>query len=323
MPALRKINHASQIRLAAIFSLAFALPALAQTGNFSEQNIPASGPPTAVHPAVAAASGISDASSSAASDSAPKPVLRPRATLPYTVRPGDTLGTVAQMFGLTPEQLAHSNRINPDDELISGDVLKVPNPFAAQAKSMQTQIDSLSAAAQAAEDKAQAAQRDLTAMQEKAQELGEDNQSLTSSLRLLPWWRATALSTIVAGALMFGAMIVTLFEWWRMRRRYVILANLSEDLSRLDYKYKAMLAKAELRLQQLYGRRRGGLTEGQPRPKMPEEVELERMADELKEILEHHLVKFGARPRGAGKRARWREMIHEVDPQVEAPSVRR
>jgi DNA repair exonuclease SbcCD ATPase subunit len=227
------------------------------------------------------------------------------------------------MFGLTPDELARINHLRPDDELLSGDELKVPNPFEAQAKSMQSQIDSLNAEAQTAEQKAEAAERDLTAMQEKVQELGEDNQSLTSSVRILPWWRATALSTTVAAALMFGVMIVTLFEWWRMRRRYVELANLSEDLSRLDYKYKLMMAKAELRLQQLYGRRRGGLTEGQPRPKMPEEVELERMAEDLKEILERHLIKLGARPRNARKRTRWREMLGEVDPHVEAPSARR
>jgi LysM repeat protein len=313
MPALRIKDKASRICLAAIFAMAFAGPALAQTRSFSEQDLPASGAPSTI---------IRDTAAPAA-DIAPKPPPRPRATIPYTIRPGDTLGTVAQMFGLTPEQLAHTNRISPDEELISGDVLKVPNPFEAQAKSMQTQIDSLSAEAQTAEQKAEAAQRDLNTSQEKAQELGEDNQALTASLRLLPWWRATALSTTVAAALMFGVMIVTLFEWWRMRRRYLALANLSEDLSRLDYKYKAMLAKAELRLQQLYGRRRGGLTEGQPRPKMPEEVELERLAEDLKEILEHHLVKLGARPRGARKNARWREMIGEADPQVEAPSVRR
>jgi len=320
MPALQIIDKTSRICLAAIFALAVASPALAQTGSYSEENLPASGAPAG---ASSAPSTITSDSAATTADTAPKPPPHPRSTIPYTIRPGDTLGSVAQMFGLTAEQLAHKNRLNPDDELISGDVLKVPNPFEAQAKSMQTQIDSLSAEAQTAEQKAEAAQRDLNAMQEKSQELGEDNQALTSSLRLLPWWRATALSAGVAAALMFGVMIVTLFEWWRMRRRYVALANLSEDLSRLDYKYKAMLAKAELRLQQLYGRRRGGLTEGQPRPKMPEEVEIERLAEDLKEVLEHHLIKLGARPRGSRKRARWREMIGEVDPQVEAPSVRR
>ena len=308
MPALRIIDKTSRICLAAILAFAIAAPAFAQNGSFSDEDIPASGAPAA--PAAAA-------------DTAPKPPPRPRAIIPYTIRPGDTLGSVAQMFGLTAEQLAHTNRINPDEELIAGDELKVPNPYEAQAKSMQKQIDSLAAEAQTAEQKAETAQHDLNALQEKNQELGEDNQSLTLSLRIMPWWRATAVSTTVAAVLMFGVMIVTLFEWWRMRRRYVALANLSEDLSRLDYKYKAMLAKAELRLQQLYGRRRGGLTEGQPRPKMPEEVEIERLAEDLKEVLEHHLVKLGARPRNAGKRARWREMIGEVDPRVEAPSARR
>ena len=110
---------------------------------------------------------------------------------------------------------------------------------------------------------------------------------------------------------MFGVMLLTLFEWWRMRRRFVALAAMTDALSRLDYKYKAMFAKAELRLQQLYGRRRGGITEGQPRPKMPEEVEIERLNEELKQILELHLQRMGARlpgcaPQGMARDVRWR-----------------
>ena len=92
---------------------------------------------------------------------------------------------------------------------------------------------------------------------------------------------------------MFGVMLLTMFEWWRMRRRFVALAAMTDALSRLDYKYKAMFAKAELRLQQLYGRRRGAITEGQPRPRMPEEVEIERLNEELKQILETALAADG------------------------------
>jgi len=84
----------------------------------------------------------------------------------------------------------------------------------------------------------------------------------------------------IGALVMLGAMLLTMFEWWRMRRRFVALAAMTDALSRLDYKYKAMFAKAELRLQQLYGRRRGAVTEGQPRPRMPEEVEIERLNDE-------------------------------------------
>ena len=122
-----------------------------------------------------------------------------------------------------------------------------------------------------------------------------------------------------------GAMLLTLFEWWRMRRRFVALAAMTDALSRLDYKYKAMFAKAELRLQQLYGRRRGGITEGQPRPKMPEEIEIERLNDELKQILELHLQRLGARLPGARRRKGWRELFGggDVGSTVEARSYRR
>jgi hypothetical protein len=232
------------------------------------------------------------------------------------------MGSIASMFGLTAEELAHINHMHPDDELMAGDELKVPNPFIAQVNGLQAQVKTLSAQAQSAQQKADSDDRELSGLRDKVQDLTSDNQSLNSSLRLLPWWHATALSTTVAALIMFGVMVVTLFEWWRMRRRYVALAGLADDLGRLDYKYKAMLAKAELRLQQLYGRRRGGMTEGQPRPKMPEEIEIERLNEELREVLEHHLTRLGARSR-TRKRARWRELFGGVDSPVEARSARR
>lgn len=252
----------------------------------------------------------------------PKPPPPPRKTFPYVIRSGDSMGSIASMFGLTAEQLAHINHMHPDDELMAGDELKVPNPFIAEVNGLQAQVKTLSAQAQSAQQKADSDDRELSGLRDKVQDLTSDNQSLNSSLRLLPWWHATALSTTVAALIMFGVMVVTLFEWWRMRRRYVALAGLADDLGRLDYKYKAMLAKAELRLQQLYGRRRGGMTEGQPRPKMPEEIEIERLNEELREVLERHLTRLGARSR-TRKRALWRELFGGVDSPVEARSARR
>src|SRR5215469_491713 len=255
-------------------------------------------------------------------EAVPKPPPPPRKTFPYTIRSGDSVGSIASMFGLTAEELAHINHLHPDDELIAGDELKVPNPFIAQVTGLQSQVRTLSAQAQSAQQKADSDEREMSGLRDKVQDLTADNQSLNSSLRLLPWWHATALTTTVGALLMFGVMVVTLFEWWRMRRRYVALAGLADDLGRLDYKYKAMLAKAELRLQQLYGRRRGGLPDGQPRPKMPEEIEIERLNEELREVLERHLTRLGARSR-TRKRARWRELFGGVDSPVEARSARR
>lgn len=242
---------------------------------------------------------------------------------PYTVAPGDTMGAVALRFNISVDELAHANRMHSDDELLAGAVLKIPNPFTAEVVGLRSQVDSLNADAQSAERKAQAVQDRANILQQQVQELSANNQELTRGLRILPWWRATALSIGVLALLMFGVMVVTLFEWWRMRRRFVVLADLTDSLGRLDQKYKEMLAKAELRLQQLYGRRRPGMGEGQQlRAKMPEEIELERLNEELKEILQIHLERIGARAR-TRRRARWRELIANDPPPVEAPSARR
>ena len=331
MPSGVFIARLFRMTLAVVCGLVAATACFAQTGAFSETTIAPSSPPSSIvrtpYGAAAAGPGAEAAAPPARPpagvEAIPKPPPKPRNIIPYTIRPGDSLGSVAQMFGITPEELARMNRLHPDDELMAGDELKVPNPFIAQVNSLQQQVNVLSAQAQSAEQKAGRQEQELNTLRERVQDLTAQNQSLEVSLRSLPWWHATALTTSVAALLMFGVMVVTLFEWWRMRRRYVELAGLADDLGRLDYKYKAMLAKAELRLQQLYGRRRAGMQEGQPRPKMPEEVEIERLNEQLKEVLEHHLARLGARPRGARKRARWRELFGGVDSPVEARSARR
>ena len=303
--------------------------AIAQTSDFRESTVPAS-PPARVRPAPA--TGDEDAGTAASPAAAPEEAStsgapgvhpQPARSIPYTVRPGDSIGAIAQMFGVTADDIAHANRLHVDDELMAGEVLRVPKPFTNEVNSLRTQVDSLTAQLQAAEQKAEAAENQLQQLKDQVQELQGENQSLQSSLKQLPWWRATSVTMAGAAIFMFGAMVVTLFEWWRMRRKFLALAAMTEALSRLDYKYKAMFAKAELRLQQLYGRRRQGFPEGQPRPRLPEEMEIDRLNEELKQVLAEHLEKLGAKLHGSRKRGKWREMIGGVDSPVEAPSVRR
>ena len=253
-----------------------------------------------------------------------KPV-KPANIIPYTVRPGDSVGLIAQMFGVTPEEVAHANRIHIDDELQVDEVLKIPHPFTTEVTNLKSQVETLSAQQQAAEQKSDSAQEQVKTLQTQVQELTGENQDLQGGVKLLPWWRATAVSLGIFALIMFGVMLLAMFEWWRMRRRFMALAAMTDALSRLDYKYKAMFAKAELRLQQLYGRRRGGaVTEGQPRPRMPEEVEIERLNEELKQILELHLQRMGAKLPGT-RRKGWRELFGgaDVGSTVEARSYRR
>ncbi len=213
----------------------------------------------------------------------------PANIIPYTVRPGDTVGAIAQMFGITAEELAHANRIHIDEELQVDEVLKVPHPFTTEVNTLKNQVETLSTQQQAAEQKSDSAEEQIKSLQGQVQELTGDNQDLQLASSYCHGGAATAISLGICALMMFGAMALTMFEWWRMRRRFMALAAMTDALSRLDYKYKAMFAKAELRLQQLYGRRRGGITEGQPRPRMPEEMEIERLNEELKQILELHL----------------------------------
>ncbi len=313
----------SGLALAVAFIVAGCGLVFAQT-DFNESTIPPSSPPSRVTspPSETDTSGARD-TEAPADQSAPKPA-HPANIIPYTVRPGDSIGAIAQMFGITPDELARANRMHVDDELQVDEVLKVPHPFTTEVNTLKSQIETLSAQQQAAEQKSDSAEGQVKSLQTQVQELTGDNQDLQLGVKLLPWWRATAVSLGIFALFMFGVMLLTLFEWWRMRRRFVALAAMTDALSRLDYKYKAMFAKAELRLQQLYGRRRGGITEGQPRPKMPEEVEIERLNDELKQILELHLQRLGAKLPGA-RRKGWREMFggDDVGSTVEARSYRR
>jgi hypothetical protein len=97
---------------------------------------------------------------------------------------------------------------------------------------------------------------------------------------------------------------------------------MNESLRNLDYKYKSALAKAELRMQELYGRRRRGIQDGHERPKLAEEAEIERLNHELKLVLERHLERLG--PAGArARRALWHERVSGIGSPVEARPVRR
>lgn len=239
---------------------------------------------------------------------------------PYTVRAGDSLGSIAQFFGMTTADLAHINKLQEDDELDEGESLKIPNPFEASQRSLEAQAQQLSDQNRADEQKIESAQAQVATLTTSNSDLTSENATLKESVKVLPWWRGTALAVAAAALLMLGVTTLTLFEWWMLRRRFLALSDLSISLSRLDVKYKETIAKAELRMQQLYGRRRAA---GPPEHllvgmKTSDEIKIERLSHELRETLERHLSQLGVR----GRRtigARWRETIGEEEP---APAPR-
>ncbi len=236
---------------------------------------------------------------------------------PYTVRPGDSLGTVAQFFGLPTADLARINKLHEDDELDAGETLKIPNPFEASNRNLEAQVEQLSDQNRTAQAKIDQAQAQASTLSNSNSELSAQNSTLKDAVKVLPWWRGTALAVGAAALLMLGVTALTLFEWWMLRRRFLALSDLAMSLSRLDVKYRETMAKAELRMQQLYGRRRpagapenllGGL-------KTPDEIEVERLSHELRATLERHLGVRGRRTIGA----RWREVLGGEEEASPAP----
>ena len=240
---------------------------------------------------------------------------------PYSVRPGDTLGTIAQFFNMPVTDLARINKLHEDDDLDVGQLLKIPNPFEASNRTLSVQVEQLSEQTRTAQAKIDQAQAQATSLSNSNAELTGQNATLKESVKALPWWRGTALAVGGAALLMLGVTALTLFEWWMLRRRFLALSNLAMSLSRLDVKYKETIAKAELRMQQLYGRRRpagapenllGGM-------KTADEIEVERLSHELRATLERHLEQLGVR----GRRtigAKWREVLGgEEEPSPSTP----
>lgn len=249
-------------------------------------------------------------------------VPSPRAFFPYTVRSGDTPAGIAALFGVPVADLMRVNHLHEDSELMIGDTLRIPNPFLARERELSSELDRLTAEKQAAEERAQKSQGTISGLHAQVQDLTGSNKQFIHDLHVLPWWRAAALLGAVAAVLMLGITAVAVIQWIIARSRFRAVAEMNESLRRLDYKYKAALAKAELRFQELYGRRRRGIQEGPEPSKTPEEIEIEQLNRRLKEVLERHLERLGPASSSSG-RARWRERLAGVGAPMEARSIRR
>ncbi len=234
----------------------------------------------------------------------------------------DQLGSIAAEFGVSVADLSRVNHVTGETELVAGESLRIPNPGLARERELTAQVNQLALDQQAAEDRAQKSEAELGVRRTEVEDLTTQLRQVGHDLRGLSWWRGSTYVLGVLATLMFGAMALALLEWWLLRNRFRAVAEMNESLRRLDYKYKAALAKAELRLQELYGRRRCGIHDGQERPKLAEEAEIERLNLELKTVLERHLARLG--PAGASaRRVRWQERVNGIGSPVEARPVRR
>jgi LysM repeat protein len=300
-----------------------APPGHAKARPDSSAEVPAEAPSASAAPSEESASSPVR-SGTERSDATPAPATTAAVHkfFPYTIRSGDTLETIADIFGVQVADITRANRRIADGDLMAGDTIRIPNPFVTRESELNAEVERLSIDKQEAERKAEQATSALASLHSQLDMAAASNAHYEHDLHSLPWWRTAAWAASIAAVVMFGMMITAAIEWWNLRSRYRAVAEMNNSLRRLDYRYRIAMAKAELRLQQLYGRRRRGIEEGQERPKIPEEAEIEQLDLQIKEILESYLERLGP-PNNRARRARWRELIGAVGAPIEARTARR
>lgn len=289
------------VRLAALLAMLLAEVALAAPPRFTEEDLsppPGRAPVGAERlPAGALVNGRDQLPARATA----APAIAASGDLSYTVRPGESLGVIAQLFHVNLNELARANRLRLDDPLAVGVVLKIPNPYAAQVRELQAQLRQVRDQFEQTRRHSERSDDQIRSLRSQFDELSATAAALKHDVAILPWWRDAATAAGAGALVLLGLSALALVDWYVLRRRFRIVVDMNESLRRLDHKYKATLAKAELRFQQLYGRRRLGSADLQLTGRIAEDYEIERLNQELKAILEQHVERLGSGPRGRRK----------------------
>jgi len=236
----------------------------------------------------------------------PAPTRHSSGDLIYIVRPGDTLGAIADNFHVSLTELIRHNRAYSDGRLESGATLHIPNPFSAQVADLEQKIADLQTQQAVLQTQLQDARQQRQELTNQLQALSVQRLNLQREVQVLPWWRRVTAVALGATILMLGITGLALLEWFRMRAWFSTLARANERLRALDERYRNLVAKAELRFQQLYGRRRLSADNGISHP---EEFEIERLNRELKQIISDQLQQVGVTAETGHRRSRFREWL--------------
>jgi|SRR5579875_1362157 LysM repeat protein len=267
------------------------------------------------------AEGVPAAAAAAPSATQSRPVA-PGGDIIYAIREGDSVGAISAMFHIPAQEIFRHNHLREDSTLRVGQVLRIPNPYAAQIRALQSQLAALSSRNQEQERKLQDAGTKERAFDARIEELSTLNRALEHDVTMLPWWRRATTVAVTLALVMLGVALVSLLQWFLIRRRFITVAAANEKLTRLDQRYRALLGRAELRLQQLYGRRRPA-SEISAQVRSQEDFELERLGREVKTVLEQELTQLGVQMHPPARRSRLREWLANLGSPVAVRSDRR
>jgi LysM repeat protein len=273
--------------------------------------------------APAASAGEPDQTPAAPADEPDQtPAVAAGGDLSYVIHEGDSVGAIASMFHLSADEIFHRNHINEHTTLHVGQVLRIPNPYVAQVRDLQKQITVLDANNQEQARKLEDSNSKVNGLDARISELTGINSSLEHDVKVLPWWRRATTIAATLAIVMFGITLLSLLQWFLIRLSFAAVADANERLTKLDQRYRVLMARAELRLQQLYGRRRA-TADSAAQSRGQEEFELESLSRELKDVLEREMSRLGVPRRPSARRSRLREWLAGLGSPVAVRSDRR
>src|SRR5271163_5149126 len=129
--------------------------------------------------------------------------------LSYVIHEGDSVGALAGMFHIPPEDIFRRNHLTPESTLHVGQVLHIPNPYAAQVRELQAHIEGLQTQEQDQERKLQDANLREGAYNARVVELNSIKRALEHDVTTLPWWRRATTLAVSLATVMFGIAAVS------------------------------------------------------------------------------------------------------------------
>lgn len=170
----------------------------------------------------------------------------------YPVRPGESLSDVSRIFGVPVSELAARNRLSDVNRLQSGQVLRIPNPFAREAAALRSERDRLLAEKARTERESTRLEQVAGELEARVRRLEEEKAALAAELAAVGRWRKTAQSLVVALLAVFAWALKARAGQIQLRRRLAALSAQVTALSVSKDRYRQAVSQLELKYQQLY-----------------------------------------------------------------------
>lgn len=170
----------------------------------------------------------------------------------YQLRAGEDPSKVAQMFGVTVEQLLSLNHVSDPRRLAVGATLKIPDPRATSLQQLRVEKDALAEQLATVQAGSSASQKTIDQLQAQVADLQDANGALRSGqIRYNTWRAAGIVSAGAAVVLALGLLIVWAKARDEERRRHTA-AKEAEVMRAAVEKYRQLSAQFELKYQSLF-----------------------------------------------------------------------